>query len=80
MNNLFTLSKKQQKCYVNEENKDFSVDGSEYNVFVDFLLLASRYRLKYKLFSYSFSSSRIRNEDILWEHQVKTAQTSFLKV
>ena len=29
MNNLFTLSKKQQKCYVNEENKDFSVDGSE---------------------------------------------------
>ena len=40
MNNLFTLSKKQQKCYVNEENKDFSVDGSEYKAFVDFLLLA----------------------------------------
>ena len=34
-NNIFTLSKKQQKCNVSEEKKD----GNEYNAF-DFLLFA----------------------------------------
>ena len=38
IHNIFTLSKKQQKCNVSEENKNFSEDGSEYNAVVDFLL------------------------------------------
>ena len=38
--NIFTLSKKQKKCNVSEENKDISADGSEYNSVVDFLLFA----------------------------------------
>ena len=38
IHNIFTLSKKQQKCNVSEENKNFSADGSEYNAVVDFLL------------------------------------------
>ena len=29
INNFFTLSKRQQKCNVSEENKDFSVDGND---------------------------------------------------
>ena len=36
--NIFTLSKKQQKCKVNVENENFSAEGSEYNAVVDFLL------------------------------------------
>ena len=38
IHNIFTLSKKQQKCNVSKENKNFSADGSEYNAVVDFLL------------------------------------------
>ena len=34
----FILIFLQQKCNVNEENKDFSVDGSEYNALNDFLI------------------------------------------
>ena len=50
MNNFFTLSKKQQKCNISEVNKDFSVDGNEYNVLNYFLLFSQRYKLKYKLY------------------------------
>ena len=32
IDNFFTLSKKQEKCNVSEENKDFSVDSHEYNI------------------------------------------------
>ena len=38
--NIFTLSTKQQKYNVSEENKNFSADGSEYNAVADFLLFA----------------------------------------
>ena len=38
IDNFFTLSKKQEKCNVSEENKDFSVDSHEYNAVNDFLL------------------------------------------
>ena len=48
--NIFTLSKKQQKCNVNEENKNFLADGSDCNAVVDFLLFVQIYRLKYKLY------------------------------
>ena len=34
IHNIFTLSKKQQKCNVSEENKNFSADGSEYNALI----------------------------------------------
>ena len=40
IHNFFTLSKKQQKCNISEENKDFSVDGNEYNVLNYFLLFS----------------------------------------
>ena len=36
--NVFTLYKKQQKCNLSEENKNFSADSREYNAVVDFLL------------------------------------------
>ena len=36
---IFLLNqKKKQKCIVSERNKDFSVDGCEYNALDDFLL------------------------------------------
>ena len=37
---FFTLFKKQRKCTVSEENKNFPADCREYNAVVDFLLFA----------------------------------------
>ena len=53
----FYFIKKQQNCNVNEENENFSADGSEYNAVADFLLFVYIYRLKYKPYQIKYNLS-----------------------
>ena len=85
--NIFTLSKKQQKCNVNEENKNFSADGSEYNAVVDFLLFVQIYRLKYKFYQmkdnllwYFVFINNKKMRTVSENTKPKTAQNSFFYV
>ena len=87
IHNISTLSKKQQKHSVSEENKNFSADGSEYSAVVDFLLFAQIHRLKYKpyqkkdnLFRCFVSISCKKMRTVSENTKSKTAQTSFFYV
>lgn len=84
INNFLLYLKKQHKCNASKENKDFPVDGSEYNALACFLLFTKRRELKYKLYQmkdnlflwFAFANNKkIRIHENTWS---KTVQNPFL--